>query len=240
MLRIALCDENPYHLYEVSAVLMTILFDRIEFDIQSYKNGIELVEAIENKTFTADLLILDINMKKINGLRIAKFIRRSKILCDLVFLTADREFMLEGYKYGAFDYLLKPVSLSSLQRMIDRYIDVRELKTSFFYFKIQNSYHRVDVDKIEAFSGDGRKATIYAVGFKGSFYHKIDEIEQEVCKKNNFLRPHQSYIVNIDYIIEFTSNKIVLESGMEVPISKKRYHETKEKFKEYISSKLVE
>lgn len=240
MLRIALCDENPYHMHEVEAVLTTILFDRIEFDMLTYKNGMELVEAIRSKNFATDLLIMDIDMQQVNGLQIAKFMRKSNILCDIVFLTGNKEFVLEGYKYSAFDYLLKPVSVKVLQRMIDRYISTREFRTPFFYFKNQNSYNRVNLNKIEYFSGEGRKATVYASGFEGSFYRKIDEIEQEVCKRNNFLRPHQSYIVNIDYIIEFTSNKIVTESGMEIPIAKKRYHETKEKFRTYVGSKLVE
>lgn len=240
MLRIALCDDNPHHLHEIEAVLTTILFDRIEFDMQTYKSGIELVQAIKNKVFAADLLILDINMERINGLQAAKFIRKSNILCDIVFLTGCKEYVLEGYKYNAFDYLLKPVSLSSLQRMIDRYISTREYKNPFFSFKSQNSYFRVNMNKIEFFSGDKRKVTIFASGIERSFYSKIDEIEEEVCKRNNFLRPHQSYIVNIDYIVEFTSNLIVMESGMEIPIAKKRYHDTKEKFKAYIGARMVE
>lgn len=240
MLRIALCDDNPYHLHEIEAVLTTILFDRIEFDMQTYGSGVELVQAIKNKAFSADLLILDINMERINGLQAAKFIRRSNILCDIVFLTGSKEFVLEGYKYNAFDYLLKPVSLSSLQKMIDRYISTREFKNPFYCFKAQNSYFRVNMNKIEAFSGDKRKATIHASGFERSFYRKIDEIEEEVCKRNNFIRPHQSYIVNIDYIVQFSSDRIIMESGMEIPIAKKRYHETKEKFKEYVGARLIE
>ena len=240
MLRIALCDDTPQHLQEVEAALITILFDRIDFDTQVYRNGVEVVEAIRNKSFSADLIVLDINMDNINGLGVAKILRKNNIPCDIVFLTGSKEFVLEGYKYNAFDYLLKPVSISSLQKMIDRYIASRETETPFFYFRTNNSYNRVDVNKIECFSGSGRKVSVFSSECEGSFYSKIDNIEQEICKRNNFLRPHQSFIVNIDYIIEFTNNRIVTESGMEIPISKKRYHETKEKFKAYIGSKLIE
>ena len=114
MLKIALCDGNAHHVHEVKAALITILFDRIELEVSVYKDGVEVVEAARNKNFSADLIFLDINMENvINGLGVAKFIRKNNIDCDIIFLTASKEFILEGYKYSAFDYLLKPVSIST-------------------------------------------------------------------------------------------------------------------------------
>ncbi len=234
MFRIALCDDNVYNMKEVESALITILFDRTEFDISTYRDGVEVVEAISNNNFSADLIFLDINMPKINGLKVAEFIRKNNLDCDIIFLTGDREYVLDGYKYNAFDYLIKPVSVSKLQKTIDRYISRSEKINTFFYFKSQNNYLRVNVNKVEAFAGSGRKVTVMAEGTQISFYKKIDEVEASLSIYKNFIRPHQSFIVNMDHIIQFTNNKIVMESGLEVPIAKNRYHQVREFFKTYI------
>ena len=63
MIKVALCDDNEQHLMEIQSVLTGILFDRIEFDICLYKNGIDVVEAIRTGRFYSDLIILDIGIK---------------------------------------------------------------------------------------------------------------------------------------------------------------------------------
>lgn len=230
MINIALCDTNKRHLMEIQSVLTGILFDRVDFDICLYQNGIDLVEAIRTKRFYSDLVIMDIEMKPINGLNIANLIRSNRIKCDIIFLTSSGEYVFEGYKYSVLDYIVKPVSISRLQRTLDRYIKEKEYSTEYFYFKTGSSYNKVDLSKVEAFVNSGRKITTVSQGEEVSFYKKVDEIEENPVIKKLFIRTHQSFLVNMKHIKLFDSEKVVLTSGYEVPIAKRRYPEASKKF----------
>lgn len=237
MMKIALCDDNNQHLTEIQSVLTSILFDRIDFKICLYHNGIDVVEAIRTKRFEADLLILDIAMKPINGLGVARLIRSDRINCDIIFLTSSNEYVLEGYKYGAFDYIVKPVSVSRLQKTMDRYVNEKEYNTEFFFFKMGSTFKKIDISKIEAFVNSGRKVSVIPKGSEICFYKKMDEIEKNLVVEKLFVRPHQSFLVNMMHISSFGATRIVLTSGYEVPVVKKRYHEASEKFKKFAGNK---
>lgn len=237
MIKVALCDDNEQHLMEIQSVLTGILFDRIEFDICLYKNGIDVVEAIRTGRFSADLIILEIGMKPINGLGVAKLIRSNKIKCDIIFLTASNEYILEGYKYGAFDYIVKPVSITRLQKTMDRYVNEKEYNTEFFFFKTGSTYKKLDISKVEAFANSGRKISVIPENNDICFYGKLDDIEKNIIVDKLFIRPHQSFLVNMMHISSFGAGKVILSSGYEIPIVKKRYHESCEKFKSFAETK---
>ena len=239
MLNIALCDSNIQHLKELQSTMVNILFDRVDFGLKTYTSGGDVVESINDGEFQGDLLLLDINKENLNGFAVANFIRTNKIKCDIIFLTHSSEYATEGYKYGAFDFLVKPISITTLQRTLDRYLAAREEQIDFFYFKSHNTYLRIDTEKIEAFQSTARKASVLTKGKEISFYKKIDEIEEELGEDSSFIRPHQSYIVNMKHIVEFSNNTIVMVSGLEIPVAKKRYQDARMKFEKFINTRLI-
>jgi DNA-binding LytR/AlgR family response regulator len=79
------------------------------------------------------------------------------------------------------------------------------------------------------FESTGRKVEIVTMNDRYSFYSKLDEVEQNPDLQN-FLRCHQSYLINPDYILEISSNSILLTNHESLPVSRGAYKQIKEKF----------
>ena len=85
-----------------------------DYETALYVNGIQALDAFNSKSF--DLCILDIMMPEMDGLILAREIRRSTPEMPIIFLTAknQQEDILEGFRSGADDYILKPFSMEEL------------------------------------------------------------------------------------------------------------------------------
>lgn len=115
MLTCWIIDDEPLALDLLKTYIDEIPFLRLT---GSYLNPSRAMEDILSKS--VDLIFLDIQMPKINGMELAQLI---PACTKIVFITAFREYALEGYKVNAFDYLLKPVSFEEFQATCNKALD---------------------------------------------------------------------------------------------------------------------
>lgn len=117
MLTIAICDDEPQFcdlLSEKLSSIMSVLDE--SYSISCYNHAVDFQKT--NKDF--DIVFLDIQMPVINGLEIAKFLRRNAYSGALIFITTFQEYMFEVFEFDAIDYLCKPVDDLKLQKSIKR------------------------------------------------------------------------------------------------------------------------
>lgn len=218
MLKISICDSNKNHLQEVRKTLECILFDEFEYTIDVYNNSKDF---IENGDFSYNLFFLEIDLIPYNGIYIAKYLREKHVTGEIVFLTADSGYVFEGYKYNAFDYLIKPVSLRQLAEVIHRYAETKLTNSNCLTFKLRNEYHKISYDKIYYILSAGRKLVMITDFGNIEYYGKLIELEQ-FLPKNRFMRVHQSYLVNIEHVRVVHREEIDMNNGDTVPISRAR------------------
>jgi len=104
-------------LAEDEVALATILKESLEtrgFDVLYCKDGVEALEKFESKQ--PDLLVLDVMMPKLDGFTLVKKIRKQDPFVPIIFVTSKSrtEDVVEGFGYGANDYLKKPFSMEEL------------------------------------------------------------------------------------------------------------------------------
>ena len=221
MLKIAVCDDDLENREEIKKIIGNILFDIVEIKIDSYSDGIEIIEKINKNCFESDLIILDINMKKIDGLKTAEFIRNKGINTDIIFLTKMKEHILDGYKYSAFDFLLKPVSIKKIEETLIRYLKNKVFSEhESLNINIRGKNRRIRLKRVKYFESRGRKIAAILENEEIEFYLKMDDLFNKI-KSKNFIRCHQSYIINLEYIDIFSSNEIVLYDSKKIPVSRK-------------------
>lgn len=107
MFRIVLCDDSPADLMVLRGHLEQ-LKEKRPVDIISYTDGLDLLKDYKQKGF-CDILVLDMRMKTIGGIEVAKHIRRLDDEVPILIVTATVDYAVEGYKVGAFRYIVKPV-----------------------------------------------------------------------------------------------------------------------------------
>jgi DNA-binding LytR/AlgR family response regulator len=224
VLRIGICEDNDAHRNEIRQVVSQILFDQIDYSINTFTNGAGILDLIGSGRFDLDLLLLDIKMPVVNGLDAARAIRMSKANTEIIFITAHDEYVYEGYVYRAFSFLKKPVSTSKLSKELFRFLHERENDDrNFITVTLGGLKQHIDLRKIDYIESFKRKVRVVMGSEELEFYSKLSELEAQVGQK--LIRTHQSYLVNMQKVTSLGRGIAVLADGTQIPVSK-RYWES--------------
>lgn len=169
-----------------------------------------------------DLIFLDINMPNMSGLEMLGALRLKP---NVIFTTAYADFALESYSYDAIDYLLKPFEFDRFQIAVQKAeerISSQKNKNSFFFIKDGFKNIKIQFDEILYIKGSGNYLDI--VLKEKTYCPRMTFIELiEKLPTSEFVRIHQSYIVNVNTIDKIENNHVYVEKH-EIPISG-RYRE---------------
>lgn len=215
MLKIAICDDEKVFRAEMDKKLQHIAGGKqIEVEHSIYEEAEALLHAvIQGEKF--DLIFLDIEMGKQNGISIAKQLRAYDRHVLLIYVSGYEHYIKDSFQVQPFRFLCKPVNDVELEQCwCDAY---REITTHDVYFRyVYNRVHyKMKIQEILYFESNRRKITLHTE--KGEFetYDKLDEIERKIKKSNgNFLRIHKSYLVNYKHIQRLGYDFVELDNGV--------------------------
>jgi DNA-binding LytR/AlgR family response regulator len=234
MLKIAVFDLEK-NTEQLEDVLVRLLFDKCEFGFETYTSMSRVMQIDFENDFHFDLVFIEVNADILPGVEIAKRIRETvNIRTEIIFTSKDDSYALFGYKLRVFDYLIKPIPIKTLSETIDRFFCYSDSDPdSYFTFKISGMVQKMRLDDIYYFMSSGRKCSIVNKGADSEFYAKLDEVESRLDPEQ-FVRVHQSYIVQLKYIKSLTRDGLTMNNGLFVPISQKRYVGVKKQFMHYL------
>lgn len=179
-----------------------------------------------------DLIFLDISMPHGSGFELLDRIDLSNSL--FVFVSAHSQFALDAIKINIFDYLLKPLQLDELRRVILKareHLDNRNdtiINVNKIHLRLERQTILVDPENILYINSDGNYSTIFlADGTDFMITKNIKKLEESSFRPPHFFRIHQSYIINIKMVKSYDSDKVRLDNGAEIPIAKLRLDEFK-------------
>ena len=231
MLNIAICDDEKYiRDFLKKSVLDCLAKADIEGNISVFDDGQPLVDLYREDKAHFDLILLDITMKKCDGMTTAKLIRSVDSKVMIVFVTSSAEYVFSGYEVRAFRYILKPELLHGFPGVFRECLE--ELtKSNEVRFTFQKASETVSIPlrEIYYFESDKRIITVKTANEEFSFYEKLDKIEEQL-QKQDFVRCHQSFLVNAKKISSVRVSDLTLTNGEVIPISKRRAKETNEAF----------
>lgn len=173
----------------------------------------------ENKSI--DILLLDIQMKKMNGISLAKRLRAEGARLQIVFVTGHTDFIAEGYEVSALHYLVKPVKEDKLHEVLSRALETLEYTEPYLLVHTTEGQARIlhrEIQYIEAFA----HATAVHTA-KNSYNVKAPISELEDSLKDGFFRCHRSYLVGLRYIQQITRTNVILDNSKTLPLSRKSY-----------------
>lgn len=226
-MRIAICDDCCIDRELIVHLFQQYCMERsIHYEIAQYKNGTNLLCDMEDGC-SFDVIFLDIYMKDLLGIHVAKQLRARAYNGAIVFFTSSSEFAVDSYDVGAVGYLLKPSSYDKLCRVMDRII--RTFDVSTYQVQQRSKVIRIPYQEILYVESRNSKCILHCRE-DGPFilYKRLDEIEEEL-NDIRFLRCHQSYLVNMDHIrqadrqFELTTGDIVLIRQRDLKTIRQRY-----------------
>lgn len=231
MLNIAICDDEKYICdFLKKSVIDCLAKADLEGSVTVFDDGQPLVDLYREEKAHFDIILLDITMKKCDGMTAAKMIRAVDSKVMIVFVTSSAEYVFSGYEVRAFRYILKPELLHGFTGVFRECL--QELtKSNEIRFTFQKASETVSIPlrDIIYFESDKRIIIVKTVNEEYSFYEKLDTIEEQL-RKQDFVRCHQSFLVNAKKISSVRVSDLTLTNGETLPISKRRAKETNEAF----------
>lgn len=236
MINITICDDDKNILEYLNKLLGKII--KIDYRIENFTSGYDLENYIKNIVYgNVQIVIIDIDLKDHLGIDIVKSIQSIYPHIKIIFMTGYVGYVEDIFEVDALYYLAKPIKEDKLKKSLDKALEAIESdKGKVVNLSMKGKVISLDLNKICYMESQLRIVIIHGDDFEQTVYKKLKEIENILPV--NFIRCHQSYIVNIDKVEKLTSNYFLINNGAKVPISQSKYKSTKEKFLEYLGENL--
>lgn len=220
MLSIAICDDQQESRLSLRWLLASILENRgIEHLLYEFSSGETLLTWMEKHRSEVDLLFLDIEMGRLNGMETARRLREHHEALQIVFVTGYSDYVFDGYSVDALGYLMKPARKEQLDALLSRVLTRLCRDAEHMYAcRCGDVWYRIPHKEILYFESDRRKINCVTASREYSFYGKLDDVEQELTD-SSFVRIHQRYLVRADAIRQICGSEVQVGTHT-LPISR--------------------
>lgn len=230
MIKIAICDENFQDRKNLKGYIED--FNQ-QYDIPcivyEYESGESLLREIASQPY--HIVFLDICMKQLSGVELAKQIRVCNRQATLVFVTSTPDYALVGYTVHAYDYLLKPLDKLTFRDTLEdiyKHLETHLTNDNIYIFPTTQGTLKLNLNQILYIESNNRKTMIHVEGGIYTCHYSINVLEEKLAFEG-FIRTHRSFIVNHKKVQEVKASEVILEDGTSVFMSKYKQKIVKEK-----------
>lgn len=232
MIKIAICDDEKNFLDEMEKMLRNYEKKTEHlFYIKKFSKSIQLMDSIKEEF---QIYFLDVEMPNMDGLELAKIIRKYDSRSAIFFVTSYREYVFESFQFDVVNYIIKPVTQIQIDCEMNRVLrKFHTYKQEYIGVKNSNGFMKIFLSDIEYIETYERNVRIhYQAGRKEIGHFKMQVLEERL-KGYPFIRCHNSFIVNVDYISQVKDLSIILLSGEIIYTTKARKKDLIKKIAEH-------
>ncbi len=243
MIRLGICED----VYE-EMIYCKKLVDRIMANLSrnakvySFQSGEDLLLEIDT-TGNMDILLVDIELLgEMNGVEFARKLREKDNNAIMIFISSHDQYCKEVIDVQPYAFIDKPISAERLEEVLAHAIRTRLDQRECFCFSCKKTQFRVPLSEIRYFQSDKRLIYVWTTNSDAAaspymFYGKLQKVEETVSRyKLKFLRLRKSFLVNVEFIVEYAADRVSLNDGTVIEISKNY----KPAVREYYISSLKE
>lgn len=230
MLRLAVCDDDSRSLTHMISLLKEYqIVSHFHIEYTTFHNGLELVSVLEHgKHF--DIYCLDIVMPGFDGIELGKEIRNFDKSAQIIYFTSSPEFALESYSVKAANYILKPVTREKLFSALTEVMEeIEHSEETSITLKDNLGIQKILLSNLVYAEAMGRKV-LYHLN-SGRILEcsiRFSEVCNTLLEYPYFMKPHRSYVVNMNYINTIENTEITLQFPDVIPIAQGKGKEIKD------------
>lgn len=190
--------------------------------LHTYDDAVVAAEMLRKTP--VDLIFIDINMPDINGIDLVRSLSEKPLI---IFTTAYKKFAYEGFELEAVDYLLKPISFDRFTKAVQKaegmyqQKKMQEKKEETGYLFIRSEYRiiKIAMNEIDYIEGLEDYIKIHLNNTRPVLTLLTLKAVLEKLPVSRFQRIHRSYIVAVDKVKSVQGKKVLLSTGVELPVS---------------------
>ncbi len=208
--------------------------NKVFFKTSVFNDGDELLDSYKCQY---DIVFMDIEMVRCDGMTAAMKIREIDKETEIIFITNSPNYAIDGYKVGAFSYLVKPLKYFVFQTELRRaLVEANKAKNQYIIISMINNSIKVALDDIYYIESYMHKLIYHTTAGDYEVYGTMKEIEKKLSD-SSFVRSNSGYIVNLKYIDSIKGDTIFVRD-VELKISRSKKNAVMDKLLSYYSRKL--
>lgn len=228
--RIAICDDEQNQIEYITSIVTSWSNHKgHSCEIRTFASAEAfLFEYEEDKAY--DILLLDVEMKNMNGIELAKRIRKDNNRAEILFITSHFEFVGEGYEVDALHYLIKPISVEKLTQVLTKAAEKLSVEPPSVVISCEGEtvkLYESDILYVESFL---HYIVIHTKDNEYKIKENISVFENKVS--DVFYRIHRSYLVSLKYITRISRTSVNI-GNTELPLSRGKYDNINRAFIEH-------
>lgn len=227
--------------------------DNLAWLLQQYCPEIEVAAVCDHATVGLEqilrhqprLVFLDVEMPGKTGFEMLEGL--TNIDFTVIFTTAYNQYALRAIKFGALDYLMKPIDKDELREAVNKFITLEKhlslnqltalLSNSkrtndFSYQKIAfptlHTYELVPLNEILVCESSNNYTNVHLISGKKILVSKTLKEIEELLNASPFFRVHNSWLVNLNYAVRFIKGEggyLMLNNDLTIPVSRSKREE---------------
>lgn len=234
-MKIGICDDQQEYRNMLKKFCSKFFKDTdIEYEVFEYESGEDFAAS---ECLELDILLLDIEMKELNGLQIKNMLQKQKKNIKILFVSSHQEKVGDAFGRDVYGFLIKPVSYEKFKEKMNFIIEDINDEIRFVIVEKSDGYEKVFVKDILYIRAYGKYCEIHRNGMEEYlFSSKSLHDWQDELGKWGFGLCHRSYLVNY-YHIKKIDKDIILQNGIKVPFSRRNRKNIMEEYRNYVWEK---
>ena len=233
-MKIAICDDDAAFLENISVLLETWAKTKgISLTVYPFQSGDSMLLTLQKECM--DLIFLDVIMPLINGIEIAKELRRNNQITPIIFLSLSKEFAVDSYDVKAFHYLLKPVTAERLFAVLNDFLKTFEKNQEIFIAQTAEGFCKINLTDVIYLEAQNKEVKVcLSNGSSIKIRELFSKCEETFSVHKGFYKCHRSYIINLNCITQFTKTQLTTNAQNVIPISRNNYADFKTTYLEHM------
>lgn len=228
--KVAILDDEIKDIERVKKYFVSISNQYLNFNCDEY---LEVEEKFYNQY---DLYVVDIELNNCNGLEISKIIKERCPQAVLIINSKRNDLVFESFRFGVFFFIRKDHFEIDMKFASARLLEHFKSTKQVYMYKQKQMSIEIPYEKIMVIEKVGNNIEIHlSDGRKLTENKSMKQILSEI-KSNNFIQCHQSYLVNLSYVLRIEESDFVLKND-KVQISRRYLKKTKEAYIHYLNKK---
>lgn len=235
-MNIAICDDESTYRQRICN-LVSSYKESNAWQIYAYSSGEELLEAFQT-VGRFDIIFMDIEMKELNGVDTMRLLHQQNSAALVIFVTGHVHYVSDSLRFGGFQFMVKPIADDTFRSSFDWALETYRQRHTRYEIRWRDIHTLIDHGDILYLEAYNRHLYVHTID---THYECVGKLSEETTKlqPHGFVRCHQGFLVNMEYIKSIGKSHIELQDGQQVPMSRLARAQVLQIFNLYLARRSV-